>query len=68
MVSIMYVNNEIGSVQDIEEIAGEIKKINKDIILHVDGVQAFGKYRVWPKRMGIDLFSISGHKIHGPKV
>ena len=67
MVSIMYVNNEIGSVQDIEEIAGEIKKINKDIILHVDGVQAFGKYRVWPKRMGIDLFSISGHKIHGPK-
>lgn len=67
IVSIMYVNNEMGSVQDIEEIASKIKSIKKDIILHVDGVQAFGKYRVHPKRMGIDLFSISGHKIHGPK-
>lgn len=67
IVSIMYVNNEIGSVQDIEEIGRNIKKIKKDIILHVDGVQAFGKYRIYPKRMGIDLFSISGHKIHGPK-
>ena len=67
MVSIMYVNNEIGAVQDIEEIAREIKAIKKDIILHVDAVQAFGKYRIYPKRMGIDLMSISGHKIHGPK-
>lgn len=67
MVSIMYVNNEIGSVQDIEEIAREIKSIKKDIIFHVDAVQAFGKYRIYPKRLGIDLLSISGHKIHGPK-
>lgn len=67
MVSLMYVNNEIGSVQDIEEIAREIKAIKKDIILHVDAIQAFGKYRIYPKRLGIDLLSISGHKIHGPK-
>jgi len=67
IVSLMYVNNEIGSVQDIEEIAREIKAIKKDIIFHVDAVQAFGKYRIYPKRMGIDLLSISGHKIHGPK-
>lgn len=67
IVSIMYVNNEIGSVQDIEEIAREIKAIKKDIIFHVDCIQAFGKYRIYPKRMGIDLLSISGHKIHGPK-
>lgn len=67
MVSIMYVNNEIGAVQDIEEIAKEIKAIKNDIILHVDAIQAFGKYRIYPKRIGIDLLSISGHKIHGPK-
>ena len=67
MVSIMYVNNEIGAVQDIEEIAREIKSIKRDIILHVDAIQAFGKYKIYPKRMGIDLLSISGHKIHGPK-
>ena len=67
LVSIMYVNNEIGAVQDIEEIAREIKSIKNDIIFHVDGIQAFGKYRIYPKRMGIDLLSISGHKIHGPK-
>ena len=67
MVSLMYVNNEIGAVQDIEEIAREIKAIKKDIIFHVDAIQAFGKYRIYPKRMGIDLLSVSGHKIHGPK-
>ena len=67
MVSIMYVNNEIGSVQDILEIAAELKNRKKDIIFHVDAVQAFGKYRIYPKREGIDLLSISGHKIHGPK-
>lgn len=67
MVSMMYVNNEIGSVQDIYEIAQELKKLKKDIIIHVDAVQAFGKYRIFPKREGIDLLSISGHKIHGPK-
>ena len=67
MVSIMYVNNEIGSVQEIEELAAELKRIKKDIIIHVDAVQAFGKYRIYPKRQNIDLLTFSGHKIHGPK-
>lgn len=67
MVSIMYVNNEIGSVQDIAELASELKSRKKDLIFHVDAVQAFGKYRIYPKREGIDLLSFSGHKIHGPK-
>ena len=67
IVSVMYVNNEIGAVQDIEEISEQIKAIKKDIILHVDCIQAYGKYRIYPKRMGIDILSISGHKIHGPK-
>ncbi len=67
LVSIMYVNNEVGSVQPIEEAARIIKDYNKDILFHVDAVQGFGKYRIFPKRVGIDLLSISGHKIHGPK-
>lgn len=67
LVSAMYVNNEIGAVQDIAEIAAELKKRKKDIIFHVDATQAFGKYRIYPKREGIDLLSFSGHKIHGPK-
>lgn len=67
LVSTLYVNNEIGAVQDIELISKTIKKINPKILFHVDGIQAFGKYKVYPKKEGIDLFSISGHKIHGPK-
>ncbi len=67
LVSIMHVNNEIGSLQPIEEIAKLIHAKNPKTLFHVDGVQGFGKYRVYPKRMGIDLYSISGHKIHGPK-
>jgi cysteine desulfurase len=67
MVSVMYVNNEIGAVQDIDELAAGLKNRKKDLIFHVDAVQAFGKYRIYPKREGIDLLSVSGHKIHGPK-
>lgn len=67
LVSVMYVNNEIGSINDIPLIAKTIKEKNSNVLLHVDGVQAFGKYKVYPKRLGIDLLSISGHKIHGPK-
>ena len=67
LVSIMYVNNEVGAVQDITEISKQIKAKKPDILLHVDAIQAYGKYRIYPKRMGIDLLSISGHKIHGPK-
>lgn len=67
LVSVMYVNNEIGSVQPIEEIGALLKKQNRKILFHVDAVQAFGKFRIYPKKQGIDLLSVSGHKIHGPK-
>ena len=67
LVSIMHTNNEIGSLQPIVEAGAMIKKINPRIIFHVDGVQGYGKFRIYPKRMNIDLLSVSGHKIHGPK-
>lgn len=67
LVSIMYVNNEIGSVQNINKISKIIKSKNKDTIFHVDAIQAYGKYKIYPKKLGIDLMSVSGHKIHGPK-
>jgi len=67
IVSIMYTNNEIGSVQPIEEAGKIIKTRNPGTLFHVDAVQGFGKYRIYPKKMNIDLLSVSGHKIHGPK-
>lgn len=67
LVSIMHTNNEIGALQPIEAAGSLIKKINPNIIFHVDAVQGFGKFRIYPKRMNIDLISVSGHKIHGPK-
>lgn len=67
LVSIMHVNNEIGSVMPIEEIGNAIKAYKSSILFHVDAVQSFGKYRINPKKMKIDLLSVSGHKIHGPK-
>ncbi|HEX3076552.1 MAG TPA: cysteine desulfurase family protein [Lachnospiraceae bacterium] len=67
LVSIMYVNNEVGAVQDIETIAKLVKDKNSQTLFHVDAIQAYGKYRIYPKRLGIDLLSVSGHKIHGPK-
>lgn len=67
LVSIIFVNNEIGSIQPIKEISKTIKGINNDVILHVDGVQAYGKLNIDPKDLGIDLMTISSHKIHGPK-
>ena len=67
LVSVMMVNNEIGTVQPVEQIGARIHGIRPDIVFHVDAVQAFGKYTIRPKRMQIDLLSVSGHKIHGPK-
>ncbi len=67
LVSIMHVNNEIGSLQPIEEVGSLIRRYKKDILFHVDAVQGYGKFLLHPKRMKIDLLSISGHKIHGPK-
>lgn len=67
LVSIMHVNNEIGAVQPVEEAARLIKQTNPNCLFHVDAIQSYGKFRIYPKRMGIDLLSVSGHKIHGPK-
>ena len=67
LVSIMYVNNEVGSVQPIQEAASIVKAYNNNILFHVDAVQGFGKYHIYPKKMKVDMCSISGHKIHGPK-
>ncbi len=67
LVSVMYVNNEIGALQPIEEIGKMVKENNPATLFHVDAIQGYGKYRIFPKKMGIDLLSVSGHKIHGPK-
>ena len=67
LVSIMHVNNEIGALQPIAEAGTLIKRMNPSILFHVDAVQGFGKLRIYPKKMNIDLLSVSSHKIHGPK-
>lgn len=67
LVSIMHTNNEVGAVQPIEQAGELIKRINPNTLFHVDAVQGFGKYRIYPKRMHVDLLSVSAHKIHGPK-
>ena len=67
LVSIMHTNNEVGSLQPIEEAGALIKRMNPRILFHVDAVQGYGKFRILPKKMHIDLLSVSGHKIHGPK-
>lgn len=67
LVSIMHTNNEVGSMQPIAQAGALIKKMNPKILFHVDAVQGYGKFRIYPKKMKIDLLSVSGHKIHGPK-
>ncbi len=67
LVSVMYVNNEVGAVMPVEEIAALVHEKSPRALFHVDAIQAFGKYRIYPKKKGIDLLSVSGHKIHGPK-
>ena len=67
LVSMMYVNNEVGSVQPVQEAASLVKAYDQNILFHVDAVQGFGKYWIYPKRIKVDLLSLSGHKIHGPK-
>lgn len=67
LVSIMFVNNEIGTLMPIQKAGELIKSVNKDTYFHVDAVQAYGKVLIRPRTMNIDLLSVSGHKIHGPK-
>ena len=67
LVSVMYVNNEIGAIEPVDEISRIIKAKNKDILFHVDAIQAYTKFKITPKTQGIDMLSASGHKFHGPK-
>ena len=67
LVSVMYVNNETGAIQPVEEIGRFLKEARMDIVFHVDAIQAFGKIPLNPAKSGIDLLSLSAHKIHGPK-
>ena len=67
LVSIMHVNNEIGALQPIEDIGKVIKGANPKCLFHVDAIQSYGKIQIYPKKANIDLLSVSGHKIHGPK-
>lgn len=65
LVSIMWANNESGVIFPIEEIAEKLR--NQDIVFHTDAVQAVGKFPVDVKATGLDMMSVSGHKLHGPK-
>lgn len=67
LVSIMHTNNEIGALQPIAQAGELIKRRNPNTLFHVDAVQGFGKFRIYPKKMNVDMLSASGHKIHGPK-
>ncbi len=67
LVSIMYVNNEIGTIEPIAEAGKLIHQKNPHTLFHVDAVQAYGKIPIFPKRLGVDLLSVSAHKLHGPK-
>ena len=67
LVSLMYVNNEIGSIEPIAEAGRIIKERNPECYFHTDTIQAYGKLRIRPKTEHIDMLSVSAHKIHGPK-
>ena len=67
LVSIIYVSNETGAINDIKTITANIKAINPNIIVHTDGVQAVGKLPINLKELGVDYFTLSAHKINGPK-
>ena len=67
LVSVMYVNNEVGAVMPVEEIGKLVHEKSPKALFHVDAIQAYGKMVIRPKKQGIDLLSVSGHKIHGPK-
>lgn len=67
LVSIMHVSNETGAINDIARLCKLTKKIAPNAVFHSDGVQAFGKIKINLRALGVDLYTISAHKIHGPK-
>ncbi len=67
LISMMAVNNEVGTIQPFDKISSIVKKKNSPALIHVDAVQAFGKLQLNPKKSGVDLMTVSSHKIHGPK-
>ena len=67
LVTIMHVNNEIGSIQPVKEIGKYLKSLDEKIYFHVDAIQSFGKIDFRPSKYNIDFMSVSGHKFHGPK-
>lgn len=67
LVSMMMVNNEVGAILDILQYGKIIREYNPDILFHVDAIQAYGKMKINPKKMNVDMLSASGHKIHAPK-
>ena len=67
LVSVMQVNNEIGALEPVKEIGEMLHRVRPDVLFHVDAIQAYGKYGIYPKKQHIDLLSVSGHKLHGPK-
>ncbi len=67
LVSCMLVNNETGAINPVEMISRAIKRVSAPALVHVDAIQGFGKLPVKPAKMGIDLLTVSGHKIHAPK-
>lgn len=67
LVSMMYVNNEVGSIMPVKSIKKTVKRANAPALIHIDCVQAFGKLEVKPSKLGADLVTVTAHKIHGPK-
>lgn len=67
LVSVMYVNNEVGSVLPVKAIRKAVTRAESDALIHIDCVQAYGKLEVKPKKLGADLVTVTAHKIHGPK-
>lgn len=67
LVSIMYINNEVGTVMPVEAIRRAVKRADSPALIHIDCVQAYGKISINAKKLGADLITVSAHKIHGPK-
>ena len=67
LVSMMYINNEVGSILPVKAIKKAVKRANAPALIHIDCVQAYGKIEIKPSKIGADMVTITAHKIHGPK-